>query len=106
MMLELLSQSTWTHGGPREPSVPYLPAGRERIVAVAVALTDATVAPVDEDFALLIARDFSGPIDCFCLRAETRRITAVPGTKDCPTGLTLNHMLILACHNHHPLSVA
>lgn len=62
--------------------------GGERVVLVEVALTDLTVAPVDQDLGAIPARALPAGLSCFCLGGVDRAGPAVALTNDGPAFVT------------------
>ncbi|AMV00728.1 hypothetical protein TP47_07130 [Xanthomonas citri pv. aurantifolii] len=75
-----------------------LPPGWERVVAVAILVTDLTVWTVDNQLRLLVASDLPPCIDCFLLGVMDRSCPPIAFAFDCPAILVGHYMLVLACH--------
>lgn len=76
-----------------QAAIPASALGRIGVVAVAVALTDASVATMDEQLRTLVLADFPGALDRFLLSVEYlgHAIRAAPA--DSPIALMRNNVL-------------
>ena len=73
------------------------------IVAVAVAIPDLAVRPVDEELATLVTGNVTGVISCLLLGIEFFGSTRATGTADGPPATTWYYMLIPFRHDKRGL---
>ena len=79
-------------------SRPWLPPGRERIVPVRIALSDAAVAAVHEELCALVAGDLTPRVDGLPLGLVNGRRTLATGTAHGPPILMRDNMLVALPH--------
>src|SRR3546814_2008153 len=72
--------------------------GRVRIVAVAVALADATVLAMNQDLTTLVDGDVTGSPLGLGLGTVMRGVTLVVFATHGPAVVALDYMLVFACH--------
>ena len=71
-------------------------AGRRALViAVAVAGADLPIAPMDQQLAVLIARDLAGGLDSFGLHIVDGSAALISGSADGPASIGGDYMLVL-----------
>jgi DNA-directed RNA polymerase specialized sigma24 family protein len=80
----------------RDPEGCVSAARRERIPTEAVTFADLAITAVDQQFALLVARDVTRSADCFGLSGVHRGRPLIAGATNRPAACVRHHMLVLA----------
>ena len=72
--------------------------GRRWVVAIAVAIANATVFAMDQNLAFLVDRDLARGALCLSLRVVQRGVTGIAFTTDGPLVVTANYVLVFSSH--------
>ena len=73
-------------------------SGRRWVVAIAVAIANATVSAMDENLAFLVDRDLARCALCLGLRVVQRGVTGIAFATDGPLVVTSNYVLVFSGH--------